>query len=88
MWFAWCLVYRDLDDVEVMLQSAKQFSSAVVIGDGLLGLEAAAGLHEQGMDVTVIHLATHLMERQLDSAAGHLLSESLQARGIKILTAE
>ena len=80
------MVYRDLDDVEAMLDSAKAFSSAVVIGGGLLGLEAAAGLHEQGMDVTVIHLATHLMERQLDSSAGHLLAESLKARGIKILT--
>ena len=80
------MVYRDLDDVETMLSSAKRYSSAVVIGGGLLGLEAAAGLDEQGMNVTVIHLATHLMERQLDSAAGHLLAESLRDRGIDILT--
>ena len=73
------LVYRDLDDVEDMLLASKEKKRAVVIGGGLLGLEAAAGLHEQGMAVTVVHLAEHLMERQLDKPAGYLLEESMKA---------
>ena len=80
------LTYRDLDDVEAMLLAAKSRGSAVVIGGGLLGLEAAAGLKEQGMDVTVVHLMPTLMERQLDAAAGHLLKKALEARGIRVLT--
>ncbi len=80
------LTYRDLDDVEAMLLAAKSRGNAVIIGGGLLGLEAAAGLKEQGMDVTVIHLMPTLMERQLDVAAGHLLKKALEARGIRVLT--
>ncbi len=80
------LTYRDLDDVEAMLLAAKSRGNAVIIGGGLLGLEAAAGLKEQGMDVTVIHLMPALMERQLDVAAGHLLKRALEARGIRVLT--
>ena len=80
------LTYRDLDDVEAMLLAAKSRGSAVVIGGGLLGLEAAAGLQAQGMDVTVVHLMPTLMERQLDPAAGHLLQRAIEARGIKVLT--
>jgi nitrite reductase (NADH) large subunit len=80
------LTYRDLDDVQAMLLAAKSRGSAVVIGGGLLGLEAAAGLKEQGMDVTVIHLAPTLLERQLDVTAGHLLQKAVEARGIKVLT--
>ncbi len=80
------LTYRDLDDVEAMLLAAKARGSAVVIGGGLLGLEAAAGLKEQGMDVTVLHLMPTLMERQLDPAAGHLLQRAIEARGIKVIT--
>ena len=80
------LVYRDLDDVDDMLRAAEEKKRAVVIGGGLLGLEAAAGLHEQGMSVTVVHLAEHLMERQLDKPAGFLLEESMKARGIEIIT--
>jgi nitrite reductase (NADH) large subunit len=79
------LTYRDLDDVEAMLFAAKSRGNAVVIGGGLLGLEAAAGLKEQGMDVTVVHLMPTLMERQLDAAAGHLLKRALEARGIRVL---
>jgi nitrite reductase (NADH) large subunit len=80
------LTYRDLDDVQAMLLAAKARGSAVVIGGGLLGLEAAVGLKEQGMDVTIIHLAPTLMERQLDAPAGHLLQKAIEARGIRVLT--
>ena len=80
------LVYRDLDDVEAMLTAARKHAKAVVIGGGLLGLEAAAGLHEQGMQVTVIHLDDRLMNMQLDRAAAFLLEESIKARGIQVVT--
>ena len=80
------LSYRDLDDVQAMLLAAKSRGNAVVIGGGLLGLEAAAGLKEQGMDVTVLHLMPTLLERQLDPTAGHLLQKSVEARGIKVIT--
>jgi nitrite reductase (NADH) large subunit len=80
------LTYRDMDDVTAMLLAAQSGGSAVVIGGGLLGLEAAAGLSERGMDVTVIHIAETLMERQLDPAAGHLLKREVEARGIRVLT--
>ena len=80
------LSYRDLDDVNAMLLAAQSRSKAVVIGGGLLGLEAAAGLQAQGMDVTVVHLMPTLMERQLDPAAGYLLQKALEERGIKVLT--
>ena len=80
------LAYRDLDDVDAMVAAAEKGGRAVVIGGGLLGLEAAAGLQMRGMDVTVIHLMPTLMERQLDVAAGHLLRQAIEARGIKVLT--
>ena len=80
------LTYRDLDDVQAMLLAATSRGSAVVIGGGLLGLEAAAGLRERGMDVTIVHLAPTLMERQLDTAAGHLLQKAVEARGIRVIT--
>ena len=79
------LTYRDLDDVTAMLLAAQARSKAVVIGGGLLGLEAAAGLREQGMDVTVLHIMPHLMERQLDQAAAYLLQRELESRGIKVI---
>ena len=78
------LTYRDLDDVDAMLLAAKSKGRAVVIGGGLLGLEAAAGLAQQGMSVTVIHLMPTLMERQLDPAAGYLLQKELERRGIEV----
>lgn len=80
------LSYRDLDDVEAMLAAARNGGNAVVIGGGLLGLEAAAGLKAQGMDVTVLHLMPTLMERQLDQSAGYLLQRAIEARGIRVIT--
>ncbi|UWQ75478.1 nitrite reductase large subunit NirB [Leisingera sp. M658] len=80
------ITYRDLDDTNAMIEAAAKGGKAVVIGGGLLGLEAAAGLSERGMDVTVLHLMGHLMERQLDEAAGYLLREDLEARGITVKT--
>jgi len=81
------VTFRDLDDVEAMQRAAALGGRAVVIGGGLLGLEAAAGLKRHGMDVSVIHLMPTLMERQLDPAAGELLAQELRSRGIKVLTA-
>jgi nitrite reductase (NADH) large subunit len=80
------LTFRDLDDVNAMILAAQSRAKAVVIGGGLLGLEAAAGLSSHGMEVTVLHLMPTLMERQLDSAAGYLLQQAVEARGIKVIT--
>ncbi len=80
------LTYRDLDDVNAMLIAAENGGHAVVIGGGLLGLEAAAGLKARGMEVTVVHLMPTLMERQLDAAAGGLLKRALEDRAIKVIT--
>ena len=80
------ITYRDLEDVDKMLAAAIPGSKAVVIGGGLLGLEAAAGLKMRGMDVTVIHLMPTLMERQLDPPAAHLLEQEFEKRGIRIRT--
>ncbi|MCF3947508.1 nitrite reductase large subunit NirB [Acidiphilium iwatense] len=79
--------FRTVADVEDMLAVAKPGCKAVVIGGGLLGLEAAHGLNLRGADVTVIHLMPTLMERQLDASAAHLLERALTARGMTILTA-
>ena len=80
------ITYRDLDDVDAMLLAAQSREKAVVIGGGLLGLEAAAGLNARGMDVTVLHLMPTLMERQLDPAAGYLLQKAIEQRGISVIT--
>lgn len=80
------VTFRDLDDVDRMLAAADQGGDAVVIGGGLLGLEAAHGLSLRGMKVTVVHLMPTLMERQLDEAAGWLLRQELERRGQTILT--
>ena len=77
------IAYRDIADTEQMMQTARTHSHAVVIGGGLLGLEAANGLRQRGMDVTVVHLADWLLERQLDQTAGKLLQQALEARGIR-----
>jgi nitrite reductase (NADH) large subunit len=77
------VTYRDIADVDKMIASASAHRHAIVIGGGLLGLEAAYGLQKRGMDVTVVHLLPTLMERQLDPAAGDLLRRSLEQRGLK-----
>ncbi|MCE0504704.1 nitrite reductase large subunit NirB [Roseivivax sp. GX 12232] len=77
------IAYRDLEDTERMM-ALRPGQKAVVIGGGLLGLEAAAGLHARGIETTVVHLMGHLMERQLDEAAGYLLRKELSDRGITI----
>ncbi|NMZ62432.1 nitrite reductase large subunit NirB [Pseudomonas nitroreducens] len=74
--------YRDIADTQTMIDTAGTRSHAVVIGGGLLGLEAANGLKQRGMDVTVVHLSDWLLERQLDRTAGKLLQEALESRGI------
>ena len=78
--------FRTIADVEAMTVAAKQYKNAVVIGGGLLGLEAANGLLNHGMNVTVIHLPEVLMERQLDEAAAKLLQNELENRGLDIIT--
>ena len=77
--------YRDIADTQMMMDTAKTHKHAVVIGGGLLGLEAANGLKLRGMDVTVVHLGDWLLERQLDATAGRLLQKSLEDRGLKFL---
>ncbi len=79
------IAFRDIHDVDRMLQASRDYSKAVVIGGGLLGLEAANGLMKQGMEVTVVHLLDRLMERQLDKPAAALLKRSLEARGLTFL---
>jgi len=79
------VTFRDLDDVEAMTAAADAGGAAVVIGGGLLGLEAAYGLARRGMKATVVHLMDVLMERQLDSAAGYLLTQALAERGVETL---
>lgn len=77
------IAYRDIKDTNEMIQAASSHTHAVVIGGGLLGLEAANGLKLRGMQVTVVHLPTWLMERQLDPVAGKMLQSSLEARGLE-----
>lgn len=79
------LAYRDIADTTAMIEAAARYKHAVVIGAGLLGLEAANGLMLRGMRVTVVHLSEWIMERQLDRAAAEMLQASLEARGMKFL---
>ena len=78
------IAYRDLEDTRRMMGMGPGHR-VVVIGGGLLGLEAAAGMAARGAQVTVVHLMGHLMERQLDEAAGYLLKKSLEQKGITVL---
>ncbi|RZL11714.1 MAG: NAD(P)/FAD-dependent oxidoreductase [Rubrivivax sp.] len=79
------IAYRDIADTNTMIETAATHRHAVVIGGGLLGLEAANGLMQRGMQVTVVHIAPWLMERQLDDVAARLLQRSLQERGMGFL---
>jgi nitrite reductase (NADH) large subunit len=79
------IAYRDIADTNAMIDAALKYKKAVVIGGGLLGLEAANGLMLRGMEVSVVHVMPTLMERQLDSVAGKLLQKSLEDRGLKFL---
>jgi nitrite reductase (NADH) large subunit len=77
--------FRDINDCEMMIKASEQYKKAVVIGGGLLGLEAAKGLIHLGLDVNVVHLMEHLMERQLDPAASTMLKKELEAQGMNFL---
>ena len=77
--------YRDIQDTNAMIAAAEKYKHAVVIGGGLLGLEAANGLVLRGMDVTVVHIMPWLMERQLDQSAAKMLQKSLEAKGLKFM---
>ena len=77
--------FRDVKDVDTMVEAAEHYKKAVVIGGGLLGLEAANGLMKQGMDVTVVHIMDTLMERQLDAPAAKMLQVSLEEQGMTFL---
>ncbi len=77
------ITFRDLQDVDIMLSASRAQRHAVVIGGGLLGLEAASGLLRRGLDVTVVHLHPYLMERELDAQAAELLRGELERRGLK-----
>jgi nitrite reductase (NADH) large subunit len=79
------LAYRDIADTEAMIEAAAKYKHAVVIGGGLLGLEAANGLMKRGMTVSVVHVMPWLMERQLDDVAGKMLQKSLEDRGMSFL---
>lgn len=81
------IAFRTLDDCAAIVARAARATRAVVLGGGLLGLEAARGLAGRGLCVTVVHLAGHLMERQLDADAGRVLSRTLRALGIEVVTA-
>ena len=78
------LTFRDLGDVGAIEAAAAGRSKAVVIGGGLLGLEAAYGLAKSGVEVSVVHLMDRLMERQLDACAANMLKRAVEARGISV----
>jgi nitrite reductase (NADH) large subunit len=77
-------VFRTLEDCEAITACAQHARVAAVIGGGLLGLEAARGLLEQGLEVHVVHIMPHLMEVQLDPPAGSVLQRTLQELGVRV----
>ncbi|MBU7315065.1 nitrite reductase large subunit NirB [Paenibacillus oleatilyticus] len=79
------MAYRTIRDCEMMIDAARKYKKAVVIGGGLLGLEAARGFLNLGMKVDVVHIGDTLMERQLDRTASKLLQEALEAQGMNFL---
>ncbi len=78
-------VFRTLDDTRALLEQSRQGCKAVVIGGGLLGLEAARGLQLRGCDVSVVHLVDTLMERQLDRDGGIYLLRKIESLGIRVM---
>jgi nitrite reductase (NADH) large subunit len=82
------IAFRDIKDCEIMMDSSRKYKKAVVIGGGLLGLEAARGLLHLGMDVSVVHINPYLMERQLDETAAKMLQAELEQQGMKFLLAK
>ena len=76
--------FRTIDDTEGMIAAARTHKTAVVIGGGLLGLEAARGLLNHGCEVHVVHLSSHLMNAQLDPSGGAILKTAMEAMGIII----
>ena len=79
------IAFRDIKDCEAMISAAKSYKNAVVIGGGLLGLEAARGLLNLGMQTTVVHVLDCLMERQLDPYASKLLQADLERQGMSFV---
>ena len=77
--------FRNIEDCEYMIESSKDYKKAVVIGGGLLGLEAARGLLNLGMEVKVVHLTPYLMEKQLDPVGSKMLQQELEAQGMEFL---
>jgi len=76
------IAFRDIKDVDTMLDATRNYQHATVIGGGLLGLEAANGMMQHGMKVTVVHLGDTLMERQMDTVSGKMLKNSLEEKGM------
>ncbi|KRE39690.1 nitrite reductase large subunit NirB [Paenibacillus sp. Soil724D2] len=79
------IAFRDIKDCEMMIETAKKYKKAVVIGGGLLGLEAARGLLNLNMEVSVVHINEYLMNLQLDRTASLLLQQELERQGMKFL---
>jgi nitrite reductase (NADH) large subunit len=82
------MAFRTIDDCQKIIHNSKTYKKAVVIGGGVLGLEAAKGLLNLGMEVVVVHLESHLMDRQLDFDASRLLQKELEKQGMKFLLAK
>ena len=79
-------VFRTIDDCDQMIARARSATAAVVIGGGLLGIEAARGLRNHGLSVTIVHLMPHVMDAQLDAAAGRILQRQLETMGLTVIT--
>ncbi|MEK3685303.1 nitrite reductase large subunit NirB [Paenibacillus sp. FSL R10-2736] len=79
------IAFRDIKDTQIMQEVSQKYGKALVIGGGLLGLEAARGLLHLGMEVSVVHIHEYIMERQLDESASVMLRKELEAQGMKFL---